>query len=216
MGKIEEAELQTKVDILVAKYRAWPIISEARELLRKRLPPIFCYHSPAHTDDVFNEALLFGLQDKLSERRLDLLAVAAAYHDVGFTESPVEHESRGALLVDAAMQKHGGYTQDEANLIRQMILDTKLVRSEKGVSQVANTELSCYLLDADLSNLGREDFFEKLELVRKELGVDKQGFIAGTLGLITRHVWHTPAATALRLEREMINIRMLKDMIVTN
>lgn len=212
MTNPDETRLLPAVAERLKKYRDWPVIKEARELLAQKLPAKLCYHSAAHTDDVMHEAILFGLYDKLSEREIEILAVAAAYHDLGFIESSVEHEARGALLVDSALRQHGGFSSDEAGLIRQMILDTKLVVSEDGVAQCANTDLSKYLLDADLSNLGRLDFFDKLELVRKELGVEKRTFAAGTLSLITRHTWHTAAGAALRLEREVQNIKELRSL----
>lgn len=209
----DEAKLQPEIDAKLQKYRDWPIIKEAMELLAQKLPDSLCYHNAAHTDDVMREAMLFALYDKLSERELDLLAVAAAYHDLGFIESSVEHEARGALMVDAALKRHGGFSPEESSLIRQMILDTKLVVTADGVAQCANTDLSKYLLDADLSNLGRLDFFDKLELVRKELGAEKMGFAKGTLSLITRHIWHTAAGAALRLEREVQNIKELRGLV---
>jgi len=94
-----------------------------------------------------------------------------------------------------------------------MILDTQLIRFEDRVGQVANTELSKRLLDADLSNLGQQDFFERLELVRRELGVEEEGFAQSTLELISRHTWHSRAATELRLEQERLNIQALKQRI---
>ncbi|RMG39946.1 MAG: hypothetical protein D6719_12240, partial [Candidatus Dadabacteria bacterium] len=72
--------------------------------------------------------------------------------------------------------------------------------------------LSKYLLDGDLSNLGREDFFDKLELVRLERNIERDGFYKSTLGFVTRHRWQTKVAELLRGPTKAKNIAKLKQL----
>ena len=67
-----------------------------------------------------------------------------------------------------------------------MILDTKVVLLPGGAGseQQASTELSQYLLDADLSNLGRVDFFECLDRVIEEGELPRLDHYIATLGLV--------------------------------
>ena len=82
-------------------------------------------------------------------------------------------------------------------MIKQMILDTALKPAGEILIQVASIPLACYLLDADLANFGREDFFEKSELQRREIGEAPHIFRAKTRELMLHHKWLTPAARDL-------------------
>jgi predicted metal-dependent HD superfamily phosphohydrolase len=194
--------------------RKHPIVQEALKLLGRELPASVFYHSLGHTEDVLDESLRFGVTDRLSPRELELLAIAAACHDVGYISAPLLNEPLGAAFARERMARHGGYTEGEIALVERMILDTALVTTDKVPHQVASTELSRYLLDADLSNVGREDFFEKAELLRKELGVEIDIFRRDSLAFVTAHRWHTAAALALRQEGKERNVQALRAMVL--
>jgi hypothetical protein len=103
----------------------------------------------------------------------------------------------------------GRYTEAEVQIIEQMILDTALVADGRILRQHATIPLSCYLLDADLANFGRDDFFEKSELQRKEMGEDQVLFRQKTLILLQNHSWLTPAAHTLWHEGKEQNLQAL-------
>jgi|LauGreDrversion4_2_1035121.scaffolds.fasta_scaffold16166_5 predicted metal-dependent HD superfamily phosphohydrolase len=193
--------------------RKHPIVQETLELLARDLPDSLLYHALSHTEDVLDEALRFGSIDRLNPRELELLAIAAACHDVGFISTTSSNEPLGAAFARERMEGTGGYSTEEIELVERMILDTALIITEDAPRQSPSTKLSGYLLDADLSNLGRDDFFEKCELLRNELGEDNDLFGKKTLALLTAHQWHTAAARALRQERKELNIRTLQSMI---
>ena len=85
----------------------------------------------------------------------ELLVVAAIHHDAGRHKKAL-NEPIGAELAAKAMSTAGGYTKREINTVKHMILDTTLLMDD--CAQISNTDLSPYLLDADLSNLGRQCF----------------------------------------------------------
>lgn len=205
------SDTSTMDEAIVKKYqqrlRQHPIVREALELLSHQLPPTVWYHTLAHTEDVLDEAIRFATIDRLPDRQLELLAIAAAWHDVGFIQTPVSNEAIGAAFAREQMRKSGGYSAEEIGLVERMILDTTVVATEDGPRQIPSTELSRYLLDADLSNLGRDDFFTKGELQRKELGQDVEAFRAATIALLSAHRWHTEAARALRQEKRDQNLK---------
>ncbi|RIL08622.1 MAG: hypothetical protein DCC75_08415 [Proteobacteria bacterium] len=202
------------VDTVIEELRAKPIIAQALSVLRQKLPPTVCYHTAGHTDEVMRDAVEFALKDDLSEREIELLGIAAAYHDTGFVHRSGDNEVLGADNAVEAMEEHGGYKDEEISLVRQMILDTQLKITPRGARQVATSKLSGYLLDADVSNLGRDDFFEKAELVRQEVGVqDQEKFFLGLITFLSCQEWYTPAAKAARSAKKQENIRKLKKLI---
>ena len=209
-----DLEIKSKGEqVLSESINSLPIISQVLDLLAKKLPKNLYYHAKSHTDDVLREVVIFALVDGLSLDDMRLLAVAAAFHDAGFIESPVDNERIGAAMARRAMESTSIFSKEEVDTVCQMILDTRLVQTPGGLKQVASTDLSRYLLDADLSNFGREDFFEKAELQRKELGYDRELFLRKTFDLINNHRWATNAALKLRQQQKADNIAKLKSIL---
>jgi len=179
------------------------------------LPPTLTYHTASHTDDVLAEVVAFATSDGLAEREIELLAIGAAFHDLGFIEQRTRNEGIGARLAGEAMRRVGGYTAEEIALVETMIRDTEVKLLPEGPRQVPTTELSKYLCDADVSNLGRPDFFEKAELVRRELDLPRSEQTARNLrAFIGGHRWYTPAAVATRTEGKAANVAALDRLIL--
>jgi predicted metal-dependent HD superfamily phosphohydrolase len=190
-------------------------VQEALALLRAKLPADLLYHSYSHTEDVLSEVLRLAILDNLSERNMELLTVAAAWHDVGFCFARNANEPLAAQAAKKALSAAGDYSADEIATIEQMILDTALIADGSTFRQHPNTPLSRYLLDADLANFGRNDFFEKSELQRRELGEEVAPFRAKTLALIKNHSWLSPAAKQLWQTKKDQNVRGLEQQAST-
>jgi hypothetical protein len=193
----------------IAQLRALPAVSQALALLRSQLPTHLQYHSYQHTEDVLEEVIKLALLDSLSERDTELLAVAAAWHDVGFIYANSANEPLAAKEMRRAVSAFGRYSDSEIATIEQMILDTALVADGTTLKQHATIPLSRYLLDADLANFGRDDFFEKSELQRKESGEQLELFRKKTFLLVQNHSWLTKAAHTLWQEKKEQNLQAL-------
>lgn len=207
------AQLKASAQPLLDNALSDPLIASVLADLRAGLSPELKYHCVEHTEDVVREAVLFATAAQLPEREILLLATAAAFHDSGFLFQREDHESRGAEYAVKAMTESGKYTAGEIDKVRDYILDTKLVHSQRGRIQMATTPLAGYLLDADLSNFGREDFLEKSELQRLEWNADREQFLIDTLAFVSGHEWITPVARALRQEKKEQNIQKLKRIV---
>lgn len=180
------------------------------ERLTHELPATLTYHAADHTKDVLEEVTRFATEDKLPEREIHLLQVAAAFHDSGFLIGPLNHENVSSSLASAAMKRFGGYSSEEIITVCQMIEDTKLIRQEQRLMQVPHRALSRYLLDADMSNLGRDDFFEKTALVRRESPIaSEEQFSSNLINIISSKIWYTPAAKRVREENRRRNLEKL-------
>jgi len=195
------------------EYRRLPLVAAIFDRLRRELPAVLTYHSYSHSEDVFDEAIRFAMIGRLQRREVELLAIAASFHDAGFISTPLANEPIAADLVVAEMVSCGGYQASEREVVRQMILDTALTSTAEGVRQQASLPLSGYLLDADLSNLGRSDFFEKGELLRKETGGETASFWQASLSFMKGHRWNTEPARAMRERKQRINIEVLEQQL---
>jgi len=203
-------ELDRLTEQRYEEFVAKPIISEIILRLKQELDLRYVYHSVDHTRDVLRVTLCFALAESVDERLLELLAIAAAYHDAGFLVGVENHEPRGADMAVEAMSSSGGYTEHEKSLVNQMILDTQLKNIFKGAAQVASNDLSRYLLDADLANLGRDDCFDKMEFISQELGLKGKELLSQTLQLCTAHDWQSDIARSLLDEKKQQNVEALK------
>ena len=206
---------QEQISLALAHLIALPLVQEALTLLDKALPDNLSYHTKGHTLEVLRESIRFAVTEGLSERELELLAIAAAFHDTGFIKSPVANELIGAEFAREALQRAGGFSTREIQLVEQMILDTKLVELPAGPQQIPSTKLSRYLLDADLSNLGRDDFFDKSELLLQELGVEERSFRSRSLQVIAGYRWFTEAAHALGQKKKEENLLLLRSIVAS-
>lgn len=128
--------------------------------LKKELPDYLHYHSAKHTLDVKNAAERIARNEGVEGEELILLKTAALYHDSGFLEKPGNHEKRGCVFSCRVLPDFG-YSEEQIEIICQMIMATQL-------PQKPNTLLEKILCDADLDYLGRDDFWEISDLLRKE------------------------------------------------
>ena len=83
-----------------------PSVQCALEYLQRDEIKKLQYHNESHTLDVLREAALFAVNDGLSERKLTLLMVAAAWHDVGFVEARDGHEMVSARIFEEEFKQH--------------------------------------------------------------------------------------------------------------
>lgn len=187
---------------------AEPLVTETVETLVCNLDPTLHYHSPAHTKDVLKQTLELAEADGLDDRDVLLLAIAAAFHDAGFLQQRPKNEPIGAKMAVEAMVHADRFSQEECELVEQMILDTQLVM--EGPAQIANCRLSPWLLDADLANLGRDDFWDQTALLAKELDIDLQTMLPMTQALMQRHDWQSPAGQRLFGEKKAANFLALE------
>lgn len=188
----------------------WAI--EVAENFMMNLPIGKYYHNLGHTLDPHYgvmavadaHARSLGLDDPEREK----LAIMAAFHDVGHVISNKDHEDIGAKLVEPAVYHLLEMDETEAEEIFHGIRATKVL--PEGNLTSPSTLLERILCDADVDNFGRDDFFEKGELLRKEVGVeDKIAWYKGSIALLERHRYHTEPAQVLRNGQKQRNLEEL-------
>lgn len=194
---------------LRTEIKAEPLVIETVQHLASTLDPTLYYHSPDHTKDVLRQTMELAEEDALDSRDVLLLAIAAAFHDAGFLEQRPKNEPIGAQMAVQAMSASGRFSPAEQGLVEQMILDTQLVM--EGPAQISNSRLSPWLLDADLANLGRDDFWDQTRLLAKELEIEIASMLPMTRALMQRHDWQSPAGKRLFAAKKEANFVALEE-----
>jgi predicted metal-dependent HD superfamily phosphohydrolase len=215
MDDIDLEKIEKDVSTRITELKQIPIISKAFDIL-DNLPKYLKYHTKEHTENVLHEAILFGIIDNLPEKQLEKVAVAAVWHDVGYLIKQNNNEEESVQLFEKALPQFNlEYRED----VKKMILDTKLKITKKGPEIIGGNPISAYLLDADVSNFGRIDFREKLNLIAEESNINltnkvtKLKFLKFALSLLKNQDWNTEIARKLRQKQKIINIAKLEEEI---
>jgi predicted metal-dependent HD superfamily phosphohydrolase len=141
---------------LVKKYRAI-----AENILRNDISPKLVYHSIDHTRAVVKAFIEIANASNLSEKEFELGAVAAWFHDTGYTKTPTFHEQESIEIFNANISSED-FTDNDISTIHELIQGTRM-------PQQPSTMLGKVLCDADLHHLGTELFFEQSDLLKKEV-----------------------------------------------
>jgi len=166
------------------------------------------YHSIEHSIDVVKAVERLALLEGITDEGLFLLKTAATYHDAGFVEQYDKNEPIGARLAEEILPKYG-YTEQHINTIKELIYVTQIPHKPKNKLE----EIMC---DADLDYLGRDDFHEIADRLRRELR--EHGKIDSDrkwdeiqIQFLTAHRYFTDTAINTRQEKKLENIQEIRD-----
>ena len=186
-----------------------------RELFAEELPTGIKYHDAEHTlhpaRGVVAVADKLALAENVPEAERELIIAAAYFHDSGYIREYRQNEPIAARMAGRILRLIG-YLPDEIEAVQQMILSTDIKRDP----QTLNEKILC---DADLDNLGRQDFFDldrKLREGRRARGVDVDDdlkWYEQTLEILQLHRYHTETQKKCRESGKQRNIRKLKEKI---
>jgi uncharacterized protein len=178
--------------------------------LRLELDPRYTYHSVEHTLDVIEAAERIGHAEGLSNAELQLVKLAASYHDSGFLINDSIHEEHGCEL----FRKDVGTlcSPAETDLICGMIMATK-------IPQKPQNKLERILGDADLDYLGRADFYPIADSLFEEFkfrGVvkDELGWMELQVGFFESHHYWTDYSKHERAAQKAARLKELKERLV--
>jgi len=182
-----------------------------KEFFRDELPKGIKYHNADHTlhptNGVVAVANNLAILENISEHDRELLIAAAYFHDTGYIREYEKNEPIAARMAGRIL-KLIGYEQDEIEKVQNMILATDLEIKPK-------TDCERILCDADLDNLGRDDFFKlekKLREGRGARGVDVSDDVKwyrDALEFLKKHRYYTESQKQLREKGKQKNIEGL-------
>lgn len=191
------------------------MINEAEKyvsgLLENETPEGYTYHTLAHTQDVVKNAVFIGTNEKLAEEEMNILRLAAWFHDVGYLKKYKGHEEASVEMAAKFLERHG-VEENIRTAVAESIRATAFPQSPE--SRVAKV-----LCDADFMHLGQENYFEHAEKLRQEqknAGVHKlkkAEFDQESVRLFEEHRWHTAFCRKNLEEPKQKNLELLKERI---
>ena len=186
----EEMKLREKTEAVFLELIKTPEITETLQLLDK-LPGHLKYHNKAHTLDVIFETILFAVADNVSPEIIKLQAISAAWHDTGFIEQDKDNEKIAVSLFEAS-EVYKTLSESERKEVIANIWDTQVVLKDEAPFLLKQQSELAYALDGDVSNFGREDFFDLRTRVAEELGLARHrpAQPLADHGTHQRRIWH--------------------------
>ncbi len=191
------------------------IIVEAEKyisgLLETETPEGYLYHTVNHTREVVNNAIVIGKAEKLNKEEMNIIRIAAWFHDVGYLKKYIGHEKESAEIARKFLERHN-VNYNTVEIVVESILATGFPHNPK--SRVAKV-----LCDADFMHLGKENYFEQAEKIRKEhksakiKNLKKARFEQESVSLFEKHIWHTEYAKNNLDEGKQKNFKILKERI---
>ncbi len=183
------------------------------KILEKGLSDKLYYHSIKHTKDVVKSVERIALLEGVTDEGLFLLKTAAILHDAGFIEQYEHNEEIGARMARELLPKYG-YTEQHIKTIVELIHVTEIPHRPINKLQ----EIIC---DADLDYLGREDFEEIADRLRRELRemhkIDSdRKWDEIQIKFLENHHYFTQTAIESRQKKKEENIQMVKERLERN
>ena len=175
-------------------------------LLKNKLPEYYYYHNHEHTLYVTEKAIEIGRHEACSEKELELLSVAALWHDTGYTLIYNNHEEESCLLARQYLPEYG-YSAPDIDEVCGMIMATKIPQTPK-------TRLEDILADADLEYLGTPGFetmadclFRELKLINTSLTEEKWRLMQ--ISFLQNHRYFTRFCKENREDVKQMNLSKL-------
>lgn len=140
------------------------VIQRAMNYVNQLLIPLenHYYHHYEHALDVMQRAVYLSKKEWLNEQEIEIMALSALFHDTGFIIQYDKNEPIWAKIAQNYL-KMMMYDRDKIDLIEQIILATDPdYKTPKNIYEKI-------IKDADLDNLGRNDFWDKTNNLNQEL-----------------------------------------------
>ncbi|WP_170069012.1 HD domain-containing protein [Cecembia rubra] len=181
--------------------------------LEVNLPTHLTYHNYLHTQYVIEKAQLIGEKENLSDKALELLMVAALFHDMGYLFQKKDHENISCKIVEKELPSWG-FSQEEIDEICTTIMATKVPQNPKN-------HLGKILADADLEYLGT-DLFQKgssqlfQELVHDDPALNEEKWLELQIDFLMKHRFHTRFCKLNREPKKQEHLQKLLQKVKSN
>ena len=181
-----------------------------RHIFEQKIPSnIYIYHNWAHTCHVRDEVVLLARQAGVSNGNIELLNLAALFHDIGFSEAYIGHEDHSVRIAQEFLQSIN-YPADKVGTIVDLINVTR-------VDVKPSNKLEALLKDADTSSLGMPQFHIYTNSLRKELnaiqnaGLSKQDWLRTNLRFLNEHEYYSDAGKERYSQLKAENKKLLEN-----
>lgn len=131
------------------------------QLFKDKLSDSFCYHNFNHTSSVVDAVKTMAAAQSVSGQELELLLLAAWFHDVGYTKGCERHEASSITIAEAFLTDRN-YDRNAIDRIAALINATVK-------TYIPVNDLEKIIRDADYYHLAKKDYLVSSESLKEEL-----------------------------------------------
>jgi len=191
-----------------------PLIQVTKEyvagFVADRFTENICYHNIDHTLEVVDAVEIIGRKCNISEKDLEVVIIAAWFHDTGYYLGCENHELASSQIAQEFLSEQD-QSKDFIDAVSKCILSTK-------VPQNPQTILENIICDADLFHLATEKFFEKSELLWKEFSytnenMTPESWLNQSKQFVETHQYHTEYGKEMLFPKLIKNLELLNTKI---
>ncbi|WP_160128869.1 HD domain-containing protein [Kordia antarctica] len=178
------------------------------DLLTHSRCKVLPFHSMQHTLEVYKNVQTIGKNENLNTEELEILKIAALFHDTGISIIYKGHEaisSKNAQIFLSYIE----YPDKNIAQVMNCINATKM-------PQQPITKLERIICDADLLHLSSKNYMLKNELLRMEwkthmdLIFTDEDWLNLNLNFLTGHKYHTEYGKNILEEKKEKNIKLME------
>ena len=161
-----------------------------RDLFKKKIPGTLTYHNTEHTEYVANQARLIGKHSGLSKEEINLVVVAAWFHDSGFVVRSKGHEEESRKIAREFLTSK----EVSEEVIQQVLI---CIEATKMPQDPGDNLLAQVVCDADMSYLSEKFYLKRTALLRKEWNnesetkLSRKSYYQETVDLFNNHRYYT-------------------------
>lgn len=180
-------------------------------LLKKELNPNFTYHNLNHTKMVVEGAIVIGNGENLTDEDMEILVLAAWFHDTGYVNGQQSHEEESVRIATEFLEQ-SNVDEYKISQVTNCILATK-------VNALPKEKIHMVIRDADMFHLSQDDYENYLDNLRKEFflidGKTYSDLEWSNLNInfLNNHQFYTDFAQKLILEKKEVLKKSLKKKI---
>lgn len=145
------------------------VLEGAKKYVNKLLVPLekHYYHSYNHAIEVMERSIYISEKEWLKKEEIEIVAIAWLFHDTGFV---IQYDNNEIIWAKIARNylKSILYPEDKIKIVERLILSTDPeYKNPKDIYEKI-------IKDADMDNLGRKDFFDRKNNLKKEREIIKK------------------------------------------
>lgn len=182
--------------------------------LKNNLPKKYIYHNYQHTLATVEAAIEIGEGNNLSAEELEIVQLAAWFHDIGYIVSWKNHEETSAKIA-LKFCKDQQYPAPKIKMVVDCILATQMPQKPTNL-------IAAVLCDADLINLGNKHYITTGNLLREEWAITQREhfsdieWVKYSIDFLSTHQYHTYYARHFLGPQKQKNIAMLKQLLLVH
>ncbi len=178
------------------------------KLLDDNLSDSIEFHTVDHAKCVSDNSEFIGKNCGLTDDEINIVKLCAWFHDTGYIIKPEGHEEESAKIATEFLTSKG-IDKSVITQVQNCILSTRM-------PQQPDDLISKVLCDADLMNLSENNYFEKIDKMRKEWinlsenNISKRKFHSTSVKFFQQHKYHTDFAKKELQPKKDNNLQLLQ------